>query len=106
MKAEAYELMEEGVATTVAVKMVKKNSDLATIKALVSELKIMIHLGKHLNVVNVLGACTGDIRKSKLNNPHLVYVYAHTVILISQQVCLHSNNAVVTNYCYFLRCRL
>lgn len=67
MKAEAYELEESGVATTVAVKMVKRNSEVDTIKALASELKIMIHLGKHLNVVNVLGACTGSINKSEFN---------------------------------------
>lgn len=66
MKGEAYELMEAGVATTVAVKMAKSNSDFPTIKALISELKIMVHLGKHLNVVNVLGACTGGLRKRKL----------------------------------------
>lgn len=68
MKAEAYELEEPGVATTVAVKMVKRNSEVDTIKALASELKIMIHLGKHLNVVNVLGACTGSINKSEFNS--------------------------------------
>lgn len=27
-------------------------------KALMSELKILIHIGNHLNVVNLLGACT------------------------------------------------
>lgn len=32
-------------------------------RALVSELKIMIHLGRHLNVVNLLGAVTKDITK-------------------------------------------
>jgi hypothetical protein len=45
--------------TTVAVKMVKptaKSND--AIVALVRELKIMIYLGEHLNVVNLLGACT------------------------------------------------
>lgn len=65
LKADAYELVEEGVATTVAVKMVKRNCDANTIKALVSELKIMIHLGKHVNVVNCLGACTDSINKRK-----------------------------------------
>jgi hypothetical protein len=45
--------------TTVAVKMVKptaKSKD--AIVALVRELKILIYLGGHLNVVNLLGACT------------------------------------------------
>lgn len=30
-------------------------------KALISELKIMVHLGQHLNIVNLLGAVTRDI---------------------------------------------
>jgi hypothetical protein len=45
--------------TTVAVKLVKptaKSKD--AIVALVRELKILIYLGEHLNVVNLLGACT------------------------------------------------
>lgn len=50
---------------TVAVKMVKKNADDSYLRALVSELKIMVHLGKHLNVVNLIGACTKNIAKSK-----------------------------------------
>lgn len=34
-------------------------------KALVSELKIMVHLGQHLNIVNLLGAVTRDIAQCK-----------------------------------------
>lgn len=34
-------------------------------RALVLELKIMTHLGRHLNVVNLLGAVTTDITKCK-----------------------------------------
>jgi hypothetical protein len=30
--------------------------------ALLSELKILIHIGQHLNIVNLLGAVTKDIR--------------------------------------------
>jgi Protein tyrosine and serine/threonine kinase len=51
--------------TIVAVKMVKGNTDLSQIKALMTELKILIHVGKHLNVVNLLGACTSNLNKSK-----------------------------------------
>jgi FMS-like tyrosine kinase 1 len=47
------------------VKMVKRNADRMYIKALASELKIMVHLGKHLNVVNLLGACTKSLAKSE-----------------------------------------
>ena len=31
------------------------------VRALVGELKILIHLGKHLNIVNLLGACTDSV---------------------------------------------
>lgn len=65
-KARARGILENEDVTTVAVKMVKRTIDPTYIKALVSELKIMIHLGKHLNVVNLLGACTKSISKSEL----------------------------------------
>lgn len=64
MKAEAYGISEGEPVTTVAVKMVKRNADSTFIKALASELKIMVHLGKNLNVVNLLGACTKNVAKS------------------------------------------
>lgn len=32
-------------------------------RALVTELKIMVHMGQHLNVVNLLGAFTKNIAK-------------------------------------------
>ncbi|KAJ8396760.1 hypothetical protein AAFF_G00013590 [Aldrovandia affinis] len=43
---------------TVAVKMLKEGATASEHKALMSELKILIHIGHHLNVVNLLGACT------------------------------------------------
>lgn len=64
MKAEAKGLIPGEPVSTVAVKMVKKNADHIYIKALASELKIMVHLGKHVNVVNLLGACTKNVAKS------------------------------------------
>lgn len=65
VKADAIGLKTDEPVTTVAVKMVKSNADAAAIESLVSELKIMIHLGSHLNVVNLLGACTKDIVKGQ-----------------------------------------
>ena len=53
-------------STTVAVKMVKPQADISYIKALMAELKIMIHLGKHLNIVNLLGACTKGLDRREL----------------------------------------
>ncbi|RXG60752.1 Platelet-derived growth factor receptor beta [Armadillidium vulgare] len=52
--------------TRVAVKMCKFGHDKAHIRALIMELKIMIHLGKHLNIVNLLGAHTSKIDKGEL----------------------------------------
>lgn len=45
----------------VAVKQIKSTSDPTALSSLASELKILIHLGHHLNVVNLLGACTKGI---------------------------------------------
>lgn len=64
VKAIAKNIVEGENETTVAVKMVKKNADNTYIKALASELKIMVHMGKHLNVVNLLGACTKNVVRS------------------------------------------
>lgn len=39
-----------------------------------SELKILIHIGHHLNVVNLLGACTkqgGENNRAALHSPHI-----------------------------------
>lgn len=72
MKAEARGIIEGEPVSIVAVKMVKKNADQSYIKALASELKIMIHLGRHINVVNLIGACTKNVAKRwflyKFNN--------------------------------------
>ena len=58
VKAEATGLKEDEPVTTVAVKMVRSTADAAALESLVGELKIMIHLGSHQNVVNLMGACT------------------------------------------------
>ncbi|KAL7633707.1 UNVERIFIED_CONTAM: hypothetical protein RMT77_015661 [Armadillidium vulgare] len=52
--------------TRVAVKMCKYEHDKVHLRALTMELKIMIHLGKHLNIVNLLGAHTSNIDKGEL----------------------------------------
>lgn len=62
-KAEARGIVNAEETTPVAVKMVKKTADNMYIRALASELKIMVHLGKHINIVNLLGACTKNVGK-------------------------------------------
>lgn len=65
VKAVAKGIVHYEEESTVAVKMVKPNADNEVMRALISELKIMVHLGQHVNVVNLLGAVTKDIAKSK-----------------------------------------
>jgi len=67
VKAEATGLKADEPVTTVAVKSARLNADASALQSLVSELKIMIHLGSHLNVVNLLGACTKRISKGTAN---------------------------------------
>lgn len=50
--------------TTVAVKTIQRLTDFDTLRALAMELKVLIHAGKHLNVINLLGAVTTNISKS------------------------------------------
>ncbi|XP_031631901.1 vascular endothelial growth factor receptor 1-like isoform X3 [Contarinia nasturtii] len=73
--AGAFGVVIKGVAqgilpyedeTTVAVKMVKQMADNEVMRALISELKIMVHLGQHLNVVNLLGAVTKNIAQREV----------------------------------------
>ncbi|KAB7504498.1 Fibroblast growth factor receptor 3 [Armadillidium nasatum] len=70
-KATARDLISGVTKTTVAVKMLKSPTNPALMKTLVSELKIMIHIGRHINIVNLLGACSKNMAsKAKvcLNN--------------------------------------
>ncbi|KAL4635447.1 platelet-derived growth factor receptor alpha [Arapaima gigas] len=54
----AYGLSVSQPVMKVAVKMLKPTARSSEKQALMSELKIMTHLGPHLNIVNLLGACT------------------------------------------------
>uniref|UniRef100_A0A3Q3W5X5 receptor protein-tyrosine kinase n=1 Tax=Mola mola TaxID=94237 RepID=A0A3Q3W5X5_MOLML len=59
VEATAYGLGEDKDNTMrVAVKMLKANAHSDEREALMSELKILSHLGHHKNIVNLLGACT------------------------------------------------
>ncbi|XP_062309054.1 macrophage colony-stimulating factor 1 receptor [Osmerus eperlanus] len=58
VEATAYGLGSHDNVTTVAVKMLKPSAHSEEREALMSELKILSHLGNHDNIVNLLGACT------------------------------------------------
>ena len=81
--------------------MFTDTSDIEQIKSLISELKILIHLGQHLNIVNLLGACTKEIQKGEY-----VYVLAETTcnyfraIMLSEPKnhCVAGDDARNQNY--------
>ncbi|XP_077135871.1 platelet-derived growth factor receptor alpha isoform X3 [Ranitomeya variabilis] len=58
VEGTAYGLSRSQPVMKVAVKMLKPTARSSEKQALMSELKIMTHLGAHLNIVNLLGACT------------------------------------------------
>ncbi|XP_063059910.1 macrophage colony-stimulating factor 1 receptor 1 isoform X2 [Engraulis encrasicolus] len=58
VEATAYGLGTGEDVTRVAVKMLKPTAHSEERDALLSELKILSHLGPHSNIVNLLGACT------------------------------------------------
>ncbi|KAH9507840.1 hypothetical protein Btru_053024 [Bulinus truncatus] len=74
MKAEAIGICNNQDVTVVAVKMVKDCTDKDQMMALLSELKILIHVGQHLNILNLLGAVTKDIRFGEL---YVIVEYCH-----------------------------
>ncbi|XP_067324580.1 vascular endothelial growth factor receptor 2-like [Anolis sagrei] len=58
IEANAFGIDKTSFCRTVAVKMLKEGATHSEHRALMSELKILINIGHHLNVVNILGACT------------------------------------------------
>ncbi|NXP20142.1 FLT3 kinase, partial [Scytalopus superciliaris] len=58
VNATAYGINNAGDSVQVAVKMLKEKPDASEKDALMSELKMMTHIGSHENIVNLLGACT------------------------------------------------
>ncbi|RWS16679.1 Vascular endothelial growth factor receptor 3-like protein [Dinothrombium tinctorium] len=66
VKAEAIGIEEDKASTTVAVKMLKERCDLDQRRALMAELKILIHIGKHVNIVNLLGSVAKDVARGEL----------------------------------------
>ncbi|XP_071793645.1 fibroblast growth factor receptor-like isoform X3 [Asterias amurensis] len=58
--AEAVGISAKEQTTTVAVKMLKANATDRELSDLVSELEMMKMIGKHTNIINLLGCCTQD----------------------------------------------
>lgn len=66
MQATARKILPHQDESKVAVKMIKNSLDRNAFLALISELKILIHAGQHMNIVNLLGAVTKNISKGEL----------------------------------------
>ncbi|XP_054621079.1 vascular endothelial growth factor receptor 1 isoform X3 [Dunckerocampus dactyliophorus] len=58
VQASAFGIDNAFDCRTVAVKMLKEGATVSEHNALMTELKILNYIGHHLNVVNLLGACT------------------------------------------------
>ncbi|XP_031641677.1 mast/stem cell growth factor receptor Kit isoform X4 [Oncorhynchus kisutch] len=58
VEATAYGMSKADTVMTVAVKMLKPSAHATEKEALMSELKVLSYLGNHMNIVNLLGACT------------------------------------------------
>lgn len=66
LQATATGLVNGEETTTVAVKRLQDASKDEDIKAFISELKIMIYLGKHQHLVNLLGVVRENIKNRKI----------------------------------------
>ena len=57
--------------------MCKLSADISHLRALAIELKILIHIGKHLNVVNLVGAYTVNVHKGLffIHDDFLLYLF-------------------------------
>lgn len=60
VKAEAYGLGDKDGPQVVAVKMLKDGHTDSEMADLVSEMEVMKTIGKHINIINLLGCCTQD----------------------------------------------
>uniref|UniRef100_A0A3Q3A9Z2 receptor protein-tyrosine kinase n=1 Tax=Kryptolebias marmoratus TaxID=37003 RepID=A0A3Q3A9Z2_KRYMA len=93
VEATVSGLSHSGSMVKAAVKMVKRKTE--SVQSLMAELKVLAHLGPHLNIVNLLGACTsggpvylitefcchGDLL-SYLQRNRVTFLQVDTIIII------------------------
>ncbi|XP_059486028.1 fibroblast growth factor receptor homolog 1-like isoform X2 [Neocloeon triangulifer] len=60
MQADAQGILDSGLKTVVAVKMLKEGHTDTEMMDLVSEMEMMKMIGSHINIINLLGCCTQD----------------------------------------------
>ncbi len=65
--AEESGLLSRGKdKVTVAIKMVNPTSGLNGLRSLLKEVKVMLYMGQHANIVKLIGCCTDKIREGRL----------------------------------------
>lgn len=64
-----------------------------------SELKILSHLGHHMNIVNLLGACTYGGQQASCISPVLCLVITRGSRVITRSVSSPGPVLVITEYC-------
>uniref|UniRef100_A0A8D9E3Q1 receptor protein-tyrosine kinase n=1 Tax=Cacopsylla melanoneura TaxID=428564 RepID=A0A8D9E3Q1_9HEMI len=60
IRAEAEGIIQSGIMTTVAVKMLKEGHTDGDMINLVSEMEVIKMIGSHINIINLLGICTQE----------------------------------------------
>ncbi|XP_076131375.1 macrophage colony-stimulating factor 1 receptor 1 isoform X1 [Alosa pseudoharengus] len=105
VEATADGLGADGNIIRVAVKMLKPRAHSEEREALMSELKILSHLGSHSNIVNLLGACTqggpmlmiteycghGDLLNFLRSRAEMFVTSVWSVASISSETTLYKN---------------
>ncbi|XP_038627891.1 macrophage colony-stimulating factor 1 receptor isoform X2 [Tachyglossus aculeatus] len=103
VEATAFGLGKEDAVLKVAVKMLKSTAHTDEKEALMSELKIMSHLGHHENIVNLLGACTHGgpvlvITEYCCHGDLLNFLRRKAESMVVQNIILESSSASSTEY--------
>ncbi|NXX29704.1 FLT3 kinase, partial [Nicator chloris] len=98
VNATAYGINNAGDSVQVAVKMLKEKPDASEKDALMSELKMMTHIGSHENIVNLLGACTVS-GKSKLPLSIIYFSSVLAAILLEED----STTLRIRGLCFMIK---
>ena len=99
VKAEAAGIKGSNeISKTVAVKMLRSKTNVTALEDLVSELKVMIYLGSHLNIINLLGACTKNIHKGTYDNQEIIFKFEN---LLCHGFVRVGELLIIVEYCRF-----
>ncbi|NXP51957.1 FLT3 kinase, partial [Heliornis fulica] len=102
VNATAYGISNAGDSVQVAVKMLKEKPDTSEKDALMSELKMMTHIGSHENIVNLLGACTmseDEFEITQRSQNMNVTSGSNGIMLYSEEDCIQSHRRPLSVVC-------